>query len=157
MSSGPTNAPLLTYCTQCGKSLQLGARFCTACGAAVVAGKPQTTTPSNGIANDLFIEALKLTLAKDSAIPAMPLLQKALASGFAPDDEVEARLSLSQGYREIVGNSGLPWQKMVETNEFRQCIIEIEKAFELDQAGSLGFFSQPLNIGRLKHADLMYK
>ena len=34
--------------------------------------------------------------------------------------------------------------------------MEIEKAFELDRVGSLGFFAQPLNIGGLKHLDLMY-
>ncbi len=38
---------------------------------------------------------------------------------------------MSEGYREIVGNSGLSWQKMVEANEFCQSLIEAERAFEL--------------------------
>jgi hypothetical protein len=112
--------------------------------------------PAGAAGKDLFVEAIKLSLEKGSGIPAIPLLQKALALGLAPGDEVFARHALGEGYREIFGNSGLPWRKMVETNEFHQSMAEIEKAFELDSVGSLGFFSQPLNIGRLEHLDLMY-
>jgi tetratricopeptide (TPR) repeat protein len=121
-----------------------------------MSAKPQITPPSSATAEAFLVEAMKVALAEGSEIPAMPFLQKALAIGLAPKDEVEARLSLGGGYREIFGNSGLSWQKMVEANEFRQCLVEIEKAFELDRKGSLGFFSQPLSIGRLQHLDLMY-
>jgi len=112
--------------------------------------------PAGTPGKDLFVEAIKLSLEKGSGIPAMPLLQKALALGLTPGDEVFARHALGEAYREIFGNSGLPWRQMVETNEFHQGMTEIEKAFELDRVGSLGYFSQPLNIGRLKHLDLMY-
>ncbi len=115
-----------------------------------------SAVPASAAGKDIFVEAIKLSLKKGSGIPAIPLLQKALASGLAPGDEVFARHALGEGYREIFSNSGLPWRKIVETNEFHQCMAEIEKAFELDRVGSLVFFSQPLNIGRLEHLDLMY-
>ena len=99
---------------------------------------------------------MKISLGEGSDIPAMPLFQRALALGLAPRDQVFAHEALSGAYREIVGNSGLAWRRMVEQSEFRQCMIEIEKAFELDRAGSLGFFSEPLHIGSLKQVDVMY-
>jgi tetratricopeptide (TPR) repeat protein len=154
MSLGATTVGPLRYCTQCGKPLLLAAQFCTACGASVGIARVQAAIPL--AAHDLFIEALRLTLAEDSAVPAMPLMQKALAIGLMPSDEVEARMVLADGYRQIAGTSGLPEHKMVETVEFQQCIVQIERAFELDRAGSLGFFSKPLNIGRLTSLDTMY-
>jgi tetratricopeptide (TPR) repeat protein len=86
----------------------------------------------------------------------MQLLQKALELGLTARDQAQAHLSLGEGYREVVGNSGLPWQNMVEASEFRQGVLEIERALEIDRAGSLGFFEEPLNIGRLKDLDHMY-
>src|ERR1700733_648079 len=156
MSSGAATAGPLMYCTTCGKPIQSGARFCTACGSTVGLGQSPTIAASSVAGKGLFVEALKLGLAKGSGIPAMPLLQKALALGLSPEDQVEAHFSLGGGYREIFGNSGLSWQKMVETNEFKQCKVEIEKAIELDRMGSFGFFSEPLNIGRLRQLDVMY-
>jgi TonB family protein len=140
----------------CGAPSELAARFCIPCGAAIGSpvSLPIAELPKAG--EDLLIEAMKVCLAENSGIPAMPLLQRALALGLAPKDEVEARLSLGEAYREIFGNSGLTWQEMVKANEFHQCTMEIEKAFALDRAGSLGFFLEPLNIGRLRQLDLMY-
>src|SRR6266704_2692753 len=146
MSSGATGVAPARNCAKCGKPLELGSRFCNACGAAVGPAESPTIGTARAPGKDLFVEAIKLSLEKGSGIPAMPVLQKALALGLAPGDEVFARHALGEGYREIFGNSGLPWRKMVETNEFHQCMAEIEKAFELDCVGSLGFFSQPLNI-----------
>jgi hypothetical protein len=87
----------------------------------------------------------------------MPLLQRALAIGLPPRDEVLARKSLAGGYREIFGNSGLSSRQMVETNEFRQSMAELERAFELDREHSVGFFSEPLNAGTLYTLDAMYE
>jgi hypothetical protein len=157
MSSGATNAAPLRYCTRCGKQLTVGAGFCNACGSPTGLAGPQGTAPSNTEAQDLFEQAGMLSLAKGSDVPAIPLLQRALAIGLAPKDEVFARWSLAGGYREIFGNSGLSSRQMVETREFRQSMLELERAFELDRMYLLGFFSQPLMTGSLDRLDAMYE
>ncbi len=149
MSSGATNAAPLRYCTKCGKQLRVGAGFCCACGSPV-------TAPSSE-AQDLFGQAGILALAKGSYVAAMPLLQRALAIGLAPNDEVFARWHLAGAYRELFGNSGLSYRQMFETKEFRQSMSEIERAFELDRTYSLGFFSQPHMTGTLEPYDTMYE
>lgn len=156
MSSGVTSPTPAAYCTNCGSRLQNSARFCSRCGTAVkFANNPvPPALPASG--EDLFVQALTLSLAKNSNIPAIPLLQNALELGLDPKEQAEAHLSLGEAYREIVGNSGLSWQKMVEAREFGQCLGEVEKALELDRTCSIGFFGKPLNIGRLKDLDLMY-
>src|SRR6478609_7575967 len=125
MYSGESSAAPLGYCTKCGNPFRSGARFCSKCGAAVGPPANATIATSETAGTEFFIEALKVALEKNSSIPAIPLLQKALTLGIAPENEVHARLSLGEGYREIVGNCGLPWQKMVEMNEFDECLIEI--------------------------------
>jgi tetratricopeptide (TPR) repeat protein len=149
MSPGASNAASLRYCTRCGKQITVGAVFCHACGSPI-------TAPSSE-AQDLFEQAGMLSLAKGSNIPAIPMLQRALAIGLAPNDEVFARWSLAAGYREIFGNSGLSSWQMVETNEFRQSMFELERAFELDRTCSLGFFSQPHMAATLYRLDAMYE
>lgn len=156
MSFGATGAAPASTCEKCGKALEAGARFCTGCGTAIESRDALAVEAPTAAGEELLWEAMKVSLAENSGIPAMPLLQKALALGLAPRDQAQAHLCLGEGYREIVGNSGIPWQKMVEANEFRQGILEIEKALEVDRAGSLGFFEEPLNIGRLKDLDHMY-
>jgi len=97
------------------------------------------------------------TLAKNSAIPVIPVLQEAIKLGLTPQDEVQARLMMGEAYSEIFGNSGLPAEKMIDATEFGQCMSAIESALELDRTRSLGFFSELLNIGRLRDLDEMYR
>jgi tetratricopeptide (TPR) repeat protein len=156
MSFGATGAAPSASCMKCGKALKVEARFCTGCGTAIESIEAPAVETQNPAAHELFCEAITVTLAKNSGIPAMPLLQRALALGLSPRDQAQAHLALGEGYREIVGNSGLPWQKIVEASEFRDGILEIEKALEIDRAGSLRFFEEPLNIGRLEDLDHMY-
>jgi tetratricopeptide (TPR) repeat protein len=156
MSFGATGAAPAAKCNKCGKAFEAGARFCTGCGTAIGPTDALANKAPNTAGEEFLWEAMKVSLAENSGIPAMQLLQKALELGLAPRDQAQAHLSLGEAYREVVGNSGLPWQNMVEASEFRQGILEIEKALEIDRAGSLGFFEEPLNVGRLKDLDHMY-
>jgi tetratricopeptide (TPR) repeat protein len=156
MSFGATGAAPSANCTKCGKALKVEARFCTGCGTAIESTEALAVETANPAGHELFCEAIRVMLAKNSGIPAMPLLQKALLLGLSPRDQAQAHLALGEGYREIVGNSGLPWQKIVQASEFRNGILEIERALEIDRAGSLRFFEEPLNIGRLEDLDHMY-
>lgn len=157
MSSGANIATPVRFCTQCGKPLGSGIRFCNACGARTGLDSPEPIKPPNPEAQNLFKEALLEALAKQSGIPVMPLLQRALVIGLLPKDEVEAHLMLGEGYREIFGNQDLSWQQMVQTNEFQRSMVEVETALELDRIRALGVFAEPLNIGRLQNLDLMYE
>ena len=105
----------------------------------------------------MFHQAIVLALQEDSATAAMPLWQKAIALGLPPQDQVFARFALGEGYYQIVINSGLSWQEMVDTNEFRQGMTEMEKALQLDRDSSGGYFLEALQLGRLRDLDLMYK
>lgn len=65
-------------------------------------------------------------------------------------------MTLGEGYREILANRQMPLDSWSEASESYQWMAEIEKAFELDRAGSLGFFLKPLNVGRCRLLDVMY-
>jgi hypothetical protein len=58
MSSGATSAAPLAYCTQCGKALQLGARFCDACGTTANLAKNQGGPSSSSLAGASDIASL---------------------------------------------------------------------------------------------------
>jgi hypothetical protein len=104
-----------------------------------------------------YCDALKVMLETNSSAAGIPKLRRSLELGLPEDDELSARFALSDGYREIVGNSNLSAEEMARRSEFAQAIEECEKAVEIDRRGGYGYFAQPLNRARLFRVNFLYQ
>jgi len=102
-------------------------------------------------------EALKASLAAGSTIPVIPTIQSAIELGLPQDDEIAARFHLSDGYREIFGNSDGSMEQIVAMPEFAKSIAEAEQALKIDAQGDYGYFAQPLNRSRLDRLNYIYQ
>lgn len=102
-------------------------------------------------------EALVASLAAGSTIPVIPTIQSAIELGLPQDDEIAARFQLSDGYREIFGNSDGSMEQIVAMPEFAKSIEEAELALKIDAQGNYGYFAQPLNRARLDRLNYLYQ
>ena len=102
-------------------------------------------------------EALRTSLAAGSTIPVIPTIQSAIELGLPQDDEIAARFHLSDGYREIFGNSDGSMEQIVAMPEFAKSIEEAERALKIDALGNYGYFAEPLNRARLDRLNYIYQ
>lgn len=102
-------------------------------------------------------EALVASLAAGSTIPVIPTIQSAIELGLPQDDEIAARFQLSDGYREIFGNSDGSMERIVAMPEFAKSIDEAEQALKIDAQGNFGYFAEPLNRARLDRLNYIYQ
>jgi len=139
------------------------ARFCGRCGVELVDASGQEQTPAQEIfrrastSKDFIAGIFKDDL--QAYRRAIGEFERALALGLPPGDEVEAHLSVAEGYIALARKrmrDDEDFEGFTKASEFTKALAELERSLELDRVVALHVFEEPLNRARLAQFDNAY-